>query len=83
MFNVPAARLRQDFGLTLAEARLCEALVRTGSLSDAACASRIGMNTARSHLKGIFAKLGVSSQLHLLQRLAAHVREPFEGIEAE
>lgn len=76
LFRVPAARLVQNYGLTPAEARLCEALARTGSLSDAAAASEIGLNTARSHLKGIFAKLEVSSQVQLLQRLGANLRFP-------
>jgi hypothetical protein len=76
LFNLPATQLVHDFGLTLAEARLCEALICTGALSDAASACHIEMNTARSHLKGVFAKLKVSSQLHLAQQLAAHLHYP-------
>jgi DNA-binding CsgD family transcriptional regulator len=76
LFNLPASQLVQEFGLTLAESRLCEALIRTGALRDAAFACHISMNTARSHLKGVFAKLKVSSQLHLAQYLAAHFHYP-------
>lgn len=61
----------QGYGLTGAEARLCQALIRTGSLPDAAEVLRISRSTARSHLKNIFAKLGVTSQVQLVTRLAA------------
>lgn len=63
-------RLR-GYGLTGAEARLCQALIRTGSLPHAADELRISRSTARSHLKNIFAKLGVTSQVQLVTRLAA------------
>ncbi|MBL8202207.1 MAG: hypothetical protein JNK40_14660 [Chromatiales bacterium] len=58
------------YGLTGAEARLCEALIRTGSLPHAADALHITRSTARSHLKNIFVKLGVTSQVQLVTRLA-------------
>lgn len=63
-------RLR-NYGLTGAEARLCQALVRTGSLNNAADDLHISPSTARSHLKNIFTKLGVTSQVQLVMRLAA------------
>ncbi len=63
-------RLR-GYGLTGAEARLCQALIRTGSLPNAADELQISRSTARSHMKNIFAKLGVSSQVQLVTRLAA------------
>ncbi|MEO7386173.1 MAG: LuxR C-terminal-related transcriptional regulator [Gammaproteobacteria bacterium] len=63
-------RLR-SYGLTSAEARLCQALISTGSLPDAADELHISWSTARSHLKRIFAKLGVSSQVQLIMRLVA------------
>jgi DNA-binding CsgD family transcriptional regulator len=68
-------RLR-DFGLTGAEARLCQALIRTGSLLHAADELRISRSTARSHLKNIFAKLGVTSQVQLVTRLAVTQGQP-------
>ncbi len=63
-------RLR-GYGLTGAEARLCQALIRIGSLPSAADELQISRSTARSHLKNIFAKLGVTSQVQLVTRLAA------------
>lgn len=68
---VPAGRRFQGYGLTGAESRLCEALVRMGSLPQAAEQLRITRSTARSHLKNIFAKVGVSSQVQLVARLAS------------
>lgn len=68
----PASRRFQGYGLTGAEARLCEALIRMGSLPHAADQLRITRSTARSHLKNIFAKVGVSSQVQLVARLASH-----------
>jgi DNA-binding CsgD family transcriptional regulator len=68
--GVSHQRLR-GYGLTGAEARLCQALIRTGSLNDAADELHISPSTARSHLKNVFAKLGVTSQVQLVMRLAA------------
>lgn len=68
-------RLR-GYGLTGAEARLCQALIRTGSLPGAADELHITRSTARSHLKNIFAKLGVTSQVQLVTRLAASQARP-------
>lgn len=69
-FHLPPERLRA-LGLTGAEARLCEALVRSGSLPRAAAELGIAHGTARSHLKTIFNKLGVSTQIELVQALVS------------
>lgn len=69
---------QSDYGLTSAEARMCQALVITGSLADAADRLSISRNTARTHLKRIFGKVGVTSQLQLVMRLAA-AGPPVEG----
>lgn len=68
-------RLR-GYGLTGAEARLCQALIRTGSLPEAAEQLHISRSTARSHLKSIFVKLGVTSQVQLVMRLATAQAQP-------
>jgi len=73
--GVSHQRLR-EYGLTGAEARLCQALVKTGSLLHAADELRISRSTARSHLKNIFAKLGVTSQVQLVTRLAVTQGQP-------
>jgi DNA-binding CsgD family transcriptional regulator/PAS domain-containing protein len=62
--------LKTVYGLTPAEVRLCEALFQHESLAVASTQLRITENTARSQLKGVFLKLGVSSQGQLLRRLA-------------
>lgn len=70
--RLPPGRLRA-LGLTVAEARLCEALLQTGSLTRAAARAGIAHGTARSHLKVIFAKLGVTTQIELVQVLVAGI----------
>jgi len=70
-FFRPSRQRLRALGLTVAEARLCEALLRSGSLPRAATETGIAHGTARSHLKAIFAKLGVSSQIELVQALVS------------
>lgn len=74
VLRVAPGRL-QALGLTAAEARLCEALVRTGALPRAAAEIGISHGTARSHLKAIFGKLGVSTQIELVQVLVSGAGE--------
>lgn len=72
----PADVLADRFGLTPAEARLAEQLMRGASLQDVAEASGIRYSTARSQLKAIFAKLNVHRQSELVAKLLAVVRTP-------
>ncbi|MBB6308806.1 helix-turn-helix transcriptional regulator [Xanthobacter tagetidis] len=68
------APLLQDMGLTPAEAKLAEALGQGGALRDVAAAGGISYETARSHLRAIFGKLGISRQgelVAIVMRLAA------------
>jgi DNA-binding CsgD family transcriptional regulator len=69
--SVLADQRLRGYGLTSAEARLCQALIRTGSLADAAEQLHVSASTARSHLKSVFAKFGVNSQVQLVTRLVA------------
>jgi DNA-binding CsgD family transcriptional regulator len=48
---------------------VCEALLATGSANEVAERLHITANTARSHLKSIFEKVGVANQAQLMQRL--------------
>jgi DNA-binding CsgD family transcriptional regulator len=64
--EVPAARLRELFNLTLAEARVALALVDSGDLPSAARTIGITANTARVHLARIFDKTGVNRQIALV-----------------
>lgn len=68
------AHLRHRYGLTVAEARLALAMDGSRSLRAVAEILGVGHETARSQLKAVFAKLGVSRQSELvvlLLRIAA------------
>lgn len=78
--ELPTDRLAWLYQLTSAEARICEALYRSGSVDAAAQLLCLTRHTVRSHLKSIYSKFGVSSQVQLMQRLANSVRL-IEGIE--
>jgi DNA-binding CsgD family transcriptional regulator len=70
--TVDLAFLRNGYGLTMAEAEIA-LLLRAGQTRDAICAARgIARETLRSHLRALFAKLGVSREteaIHLLHAL--------------
>jgi DNA-binding CsgD family transcriptional regulator len=62
--------LRSAFRLTETEARLASQLAFGNSLEGAADQFGIAKETARSHLKSIFAKTGVHRQAELVAVLA-------------
>ena len=55
------------FGLTPAEARLAIRLVNGLSLDEAAISLGVSRNTAKSHLRAVFSKTGVTRQPQLIQ----------------
>lgn len=59
--------LRTRFGLTRKEAMLASELAAGRSLDEAAARLGIARNTARSHLRALFAKTGVSRQGELVR----------------
>jgi DNA-binding CsgD family transcriptional regulator len=61
--------LQQLFGLTPAEIRLCIALVKGKSVEEYALEAGISSNTARTHVKRIYAKTGVRRQSELVRLL--------------
>ena len=63
--------LERVYQLTQAEARLASALAAGHSLESAAAALHMQVATARSHLKSIFAKLGVNRQQDLVRLLTS------------
>ena len=65
-----AEQLRRGFGLTPGEALLAAALSNGTSLQDTADELGIGNETARTHLKGVFAKTGVNRQTALIALIA-------------
>jgi DNA-binding CsgD family transcriptional regulator len=64
--------LRLLFDLTAREARLALALMYGGGLNEAAISMGVTYATARTHLKAIFAKTGVSRQAELVRLLASY-----------
>jgi DNA-binding CsgD family transcriptional regulator len=65
--------LRLLFDLTPAEARLSLALVHGHDLAGAAASMRITYATARTHLKAVFAKTGVTRQAELVRLVSGYV----------
>jgi DNA-binding CsgD family transcriptional regulator len=64
---VPVETVRQLFAFTRAEALLATALARGLSLDEAAVELGIARNTARAHLRAIFAKTGAARQAELVR----------------
>ena len=69
--------LRELFGLTPAEIRLCIALVKGKSVEEYAHEAAISSNTARTHVKRIYSKTGVRRQSELV-RLLLRVPRAFD-----
>lgn len=74
------ARLRADFGLTRAEARLALALAAGRSLAEAAELFGRKLSTIRSQLQQIFAKTGASRQAELVVLLLGRGFEHSSGL---
>ena len=72
--------LARIYGFSPAECRLAEAMVRGGTLGDAADQLGIARNTARNHLQSMFAKTGTRRQadflLHIIGILDAAPQPP-------
>ncbi|MDZ7828191.1 MAG: helix-turn-helix transcriptional regulator [Halofilum sp. (in: g-proteobacteria)] len=62
--------LRDLYGLTDAEARLAVAIGRGRELPELADCWQVSVETLRSHLKSVFAKIGVNRQIDLVRLLA-------------
>jgi DNA-binding CsgD family transcriptional regulator len=73
--------LQTFYNLSSAEARLAAALWKGHSLPEAAVSLHVSVNTARSQLRGIFKKVGVSTQALLLQELAAGLKDVEQDVE--
>jgi DNA-binding CsgD family transcriptional regulator len=69
--EAPAELLQRLFGLTGAQARLCEQLVSGATLEQAADRLQISIDTARAHLKRVFANVGVHRQSDLVAKVLA------------
>ena len=70
------AKTLSSLGLTPAETRLAIALFKGQSVEAYAKEAGISINTARWHVKQIFAKTGVKRQSELIQTLLKHHCRP-------
>jgi len=70
--NAPFAAFTKSHGLSPAETGLASRLVKGLSLRQAAAELGISDNTARSHLKHVFAKTGARRQADLVRRALTH-----------
>lgn len=69
--EVSVEMLAAVYGLTETEARLASAISAGHSLESAAALLHVQIATARSHLKSVFAKLGVNRQQDLVRLLTS------------
>jgi DNA-binding CsgD family transcriptional regulator len=68
--RLPSVRaVAAAYGLTPAEARLAIALLAGRRLADYAAEQKISLNTAKYHLKQVFAKTGHTRQADLVRDL--------------
>jgi len=71
--------LQDYFELTRAQARVVVAVAEGQSAESAAAALKLSVNTVRSHLRSIYAKLGVENRAQMLHRVMCSfsaVRQP-------
>ena len=70
----PTAEVLEDlYDLTHSEAQIVRLIAEGFTLEDAARAGGVSVNTARSHLKHVFAKMGTTRQSELLRRIVTGV----------
>jgi DNA-binding CsgD family transcriptional regulator/PAS domain-containing protein len=67
-------QLRDFYGMTAAQARLAGLVYSGKTIADAAEELHVSVNTARTHMRGIYAKTGVSSQTELISLLASGLK---------
>jgi DNA-binding CsgD family transcriptional regulator len=68
---VSEPRLADAYGLTPAEARLLSALVAGHGLTDYASGSGISINTAKTHMRNVFQKMGHNRQVDVVRAVLA------------
>ncbi len=74
-------RLTDFYGFTKAQARLAAKLFNGHTINEAAEALYISVNTARTHMRGIYAKTGVRTQAELLGLLSSGLTSYGETID--
>jgi len=78
---VDPKRLTDFYGFTKAQARVAAKLYNGHTINEAAEALHISVNTARTHMRGIYAKSGVRTQAELLGLLSSGLTSYGETIE--
>jgi len=78
---VDPKRLTDFYGFTKAQARVAAKLYNGHTINEAAEALHISVNTARTHMRGIYAKTGVRTQAELLGLLSSGLTSYGETIE--
>jgi len=68
--NITTTLLQNIFGLTVSEAKLASTLTKHCNLKSTQNELNISANTARTHLKHIFQKMNVSSQVELVKLIS-------------
>jgi len=63
-------QLRDFFDLSSAQARVVLALLQGNDVMTSAAKLHISINTMRSHMRAIYAKMGINNQSDLLRLLA-------------
>ncbi len=72
----PVAQVEEFFGLTPAQARVAVALTQSSNIKDVATELCISVNTLRSHLRAIYAHLGIANKGELTALIASTITEP-------
>lgn len=67
-------QLQNFYNLTKAQAKLSRELYRGKTITEAADSLNVSINTARSHLRGVYAKTGVRTQAELLGLLTSGLK---------
>jgi len=68
------AQLRDFYGFTAAQAKVAGAIYSGDTITEAADRLNISVNTARSHVRGIYAKAGVNTQTELISLLTSGLK---------
>lgn len=79
--GVQPQQLSDFYGFTKAQSRLAAILFSGYTINEAAKALHISVNTARTHLRGIYARTGVHTQAELLGILSSGLTSYGETIE--
>jgi len=78
--GVQPEQLSDFYGFTKAQARLAAKLFQGHTINEAAEALHISVNTARTHMRGIYAKTGVRTQAELLGMLSTGLTSYGESV---